>query len=343
MQGWRRTRDRGKSYFSRWVYETSDGRLCGGVCDVMERSAAEDGVQPVGEIQPVALDGVRAHTHRHSQQQPSVDELVNRQMEEARKKHEQRAARFGVPLVRPKETAVLGVRRYTAAVAGLGVGFDPTSEEELRKGAARAKRFNLDSSAHEVLAGAGDAGNGSADASAPPLPEAERTPLAVLEPPRYVNPNEEDVRPNALHVHGVDALSTPEIVDLFGSFGPRWVEWVNDSACNVVFNEHFGPRRAMRALCVEVEESRGQWCALERDEPVSDDVALLKWRRSRPVEIPSRRLNVTLLMRAATMLDVRPDKPNPKSKWSRTVRAQRSHNNQMGFVPQHAKRVISKR
>ena len=44
------------------------------------------------------------------------------------------------------------------------------------------------------------------------------------------------MRPNAIHVYGVDYMSTRMILAYFGEENKVRVEWLNDSSCNVAFN-----------------------------------------------------------------------------------------------------------
>lgn len=38
-------------------------------------------------------------------------------------------------------------------------------------------------------------------------------------------------RPDAIYLYGVDVMSTGDIKSYFGDYGPRFVEWINDSSC----------------------------------------------------------------------------------------------------------------
>ena len=42
---------------------------------------------------------------------------------------------------------------------------------------------------------------------------------------------EGEVRSEALHLHGVDDMSTEDVLQLFSLYGPRHVEWINDKSC----------------------------------------------------------------------------------------------------------------
>ena len=61
-----------------------------------------------------------------------------------------------------------------------------------------------------------------------------------------ITPDGEDLRrPEAIHLYGVDFMSSSDCLRYFGDYGPSSVEWLNDSACNVVFGD---PQNAARAM-----------------------------------------------------------------------------------------------
>lgn len=48
------------------------------------------------------------------------------------------------------------------------------------------------------------------------------------------------MRQDTLHVYGVDFLSTDKVLRYFSKFNANKVEWLDDSSCNVVFeNEDY--------------------------------------------------------------------------------------------------------
>ena len=51
--------------------------------------------------------------------------------------------------------------------------------------------------------------------------------------------DDEPIRPNALHMQGVDSLSTSEVLALFNALTtpPKHLEWLDDSSCNLVWGE----------------------------------------------------------------------------------------------------------
>jgi hypothetical protein len=52
-------------------------------------------------------------------------------------------------------------------------------------------------------------------------------------------------RPEAIHLYGVDCMSTAECLNYFSDYGPIFVEWIDDSSCNVLFDEAFSAKRAL--------------------------------------------------------------------------------------------------
>lgn len=52
-------------------------------------------------------------------------------------------------------------------------------------------------------------------------------------------------RPDTIHLYGVDRMSTQECLHYFGEYGPRRVEWLDDSSCNIVFADVNSAKRAV--------------------------------------------------------------------------------------------------
>lgn len=50
-------------------------------------------------------------------------------------------------------------------------------------------------------------------------------------------------RSDALHLYGVDLLATHDILTHFSAYNPTFVEWINDSSCNVCFPDEFAVKR----------------------------------------------------------------------------------------------------
>lgn len=44
-------------------------------------------------------------------------------------------------------------------------------------------------------------------------------------------------RPDTLYFYGTDKMSTEDVFTYFGTFKPLFVEWIDDSSCNVFFSD----------------------------------------------------------------------------------------------------------
>mmetsp|Transcript_8831 Transcript_8831/g.26550 ORF Transcript_8831/g.26550 Transcript_8831/m.26550 type:complete len:295 (+) Transcript_8831:45-929(+) len=117
----------------------------------------------------------------------------------------------------------------------------------------------------------------------------------------------EAVRKNVLHLYGVDLMSTDEIKAHFGQFGPKKVEWINDSSCNIVFED---------------EQPLKTMFGYSEDTPDGDGAPVRLDPRFAWMELPTftkGKKHIHLYGRMATVSDTRPEKPSQKSAWSRTV------------------------
>lgn len=54
----------------------------------------------------------------------------------------------------------------------------------------------------------------------------------LYEPPKEALADA-DRRPEAVYLYGVDLMSTGEVMGYFGDYAPNFVEWVNDSSCEL--------------------------------------------------------------------------------------------------------------
>lgn len=233
-----------------------------------------------------------------------------------------RAARFGTtstPTI--NEASVLGARRASLR-KGFATGFDPHSEEQVAKLAQRRKRFG----AVQVE------GKDSLEEEA-----AERPVIAgrLLEQRRDVAIGEAG-REEALHLFGIDMLKTGHIMRYFQEYGPSWVEWLNDSSCNVVFEDGFSMGRALKGVAREEEAPMDLIRDGDMDGANAGAVGVgelddaFRWKRGRGVKKDGA--TVPVWVRQATVQDVRPAKPNPDSRWSRTVTRKQQEEGRRGSL-----------
>ena len=70
------------------------------------------------------------------------------------------------------------------------------------------------------------------------------------------NPGAEscDIRYEAIHVRGVDNMSTNDVFVYFDDFPPKFIEWVNDSSCNVVYSDVLNACKALLAKSKPYEQ-----------------------------------------------------------------------------------------
>ncbi|XP_030847585.1 nuclear cap-binding protein subunit 3-like isoform X3 [Strongylocentrotus purpuratus] len=122
------------------------------------------------------------------------------------------------------------VKRYeNKNSAKFVTGLDITSKEARKKREDRAKRF----------------GASSKDKSGEKEEEEEQEDISnvVLAPGSKIDGS--PVRFEALHLIGVDDMSTQDIFSYFQSYDPSSIEWINDTSCNIVWMD---PHSAARAL-----------------------------------------------------------------------------------------------
>ncbi|KRT82730.1 hypothetical protein AMK59_3137 [Oryctes borbonicus] len=60
--------------------------------------------------------------------------------------------------------------------------------------------------------------------------------------------DEKDIRFEAVHMRGTDEMSTEDVLEYFGKYGPAAIEWIDDSSCNVLWNDRISAARALYFL-----------------------------------------------------------------------------------------------
>ena len=162
-----------------------------------------------------------------------------------REQAEKKAARggqfiTGIDLFDPEEEA-----KRAARAAKFGAMLELTPEQKALREKAEAERQAREAGPKSAApASAGEdapVGDDAAmDAEAAPPPKAD-----ILE--ERVDPELDAVwRNDAVHLYGVDHMTTADCMGYFGEYGPVFCEWINDSSCNVVFADEHAARRAIR-------------------------------------------------------------------------------------------------
>ncbi|KAI8464820.1 MAG: hypothetical protein J3K34DRAFT_525865 [Monoraphidium minutum] len=171
------------------------------------------------------------------------------ELEEERKKHQQRAERFGLGFRDPgqRKEFRMEARKERVAHEGFVTGIDMFSEEERSKRAARAAKFGLERP--EPLQYAPDPlelkkAERGAKFGTGYHPESALMDMDLFEE-RTDAPADAPRRPDAVYLYGVDVLSSSDVKGYFGDYGPRFVEWINDSSCCVLFADAASAARAI--------------------------------------------------------------------------------------------------
>jgi hypothetical protein len=246
---------------------------------------------------------------------------VEEALEAERARHRARAAKFGAPYVDPGATRREfrdGARREHLAAAGapkpFATGFDLFAPEEAAKRGARAERFGTATTGLEWAPPVEDAAAAAARRAraerfgvAYTAPDATGMMEVDLQKARAEAPAGAARRPEAVHVYGVDLLSTRDLLNYFADYGSSYVEWINDSSANVLFADEHSARRAIAAL--------GK--PLPPDEAVPGDAAApgagleleACWHRG--ADAVKGGAAVPVIFRTATAADVKPAAREP--------------------------------
>ncbi|KAL6755105.1 hypothetical protein V8C86DRAFT_2684522 [Haematococcus lacustris] len=182
------------------------------------------------------------------QSKPSV-------LEKEREKHRRRAERFEAQYVEParsrRELALEG-KKERLGQRGFATGIDVFAKEEIDKRTARAARFNLTEPSplqqyrpppHELAKAARARKWGT---QYQPV-EGALMDMDLFESRQEVAADEPR-RKDAVYLYGVDTMSTGDCLNYFKNYGPTFVEWINDSACVVMFRDSGSAQRAMAGV-----------------------------------------------------------------------------------------------
>ena len=109
-------------------------------------------------------------------------------------------------------------------------------------------------------------------------------------------------RADAVHLYGVDHMTTAECVGYFYEYGPVFCEWINDSSCNVVFNDETTARRAirMKGVAMGAEANPDGGLALP-----AGTCAEMLWHAGPEFHKDNRAIQLSF--RLATEEDIKPD------------------------------------
>lgn len=119
-------------------------------------------------------------------------------------------------------------------------------------------------------------------------------------------PAEVERRPEAVYVYGVDLLSTRDLLEYFGDYGPKYIEWLNDSSANVIFREEETAKRAMAGLG---EPMAGN--DVPEGISVAQDPQAIYYMWHKGKDFQKSGSSIPLVFRTATVLDIKPVEKAP--------------------------------
>ncbi|XP_017772650.1 PREDICTED: nuclear cap-binding protein subunit 3-like [Nicrophorus vespilloides] len=117
--------------------------------------------------------------------------------------------------------------------SGFSTGIDIFDKAEQEKRSGRAKRFALDPKE---------------------INNFTEEHLQELHNSLDINAgNEGDVKFESLHIHGVEDMSTEDVLEYFGKYAPSTIEWITEDNCNVVWTDKVSAARALFYLSKAIQ------------------------------------------------------------------------------------------
>lgn len=111
---------------------------------------------------------------------------------------------------------------------GFTTGIDIFSQDEQEKMQNRAERFGLDPSERKAM--------------------TDDLLQELYDSLGLSTADKDDTRFDTVHMYGTQEMTTQDIFDYFGKYGPASIEWINDTSCNVVWHDKISVARAFIAL-----------------------------------------------------------------------------------------------
>ncbi|GAX84599.1 hypothetical protein CEUSTIGMA_g12020.t1 [Chlamydomonas eustigma] len=240
---------------------------------------------------------------------------------EEESKHKKRAERFGTSFVDPttRRDLVGEAKKERLKREGFVTGFDPFCHDEILKRLERAQRFDLEATPVNYHPNSDIAAK---NLRAKKFGVAYEATSAVLmdmdlfEERLDVDPSIER-RPDAVYLYGVDVMSTKDVLSYFSDYGPSYVEWLNDSACNVLFAEASSAKRAMLGRGQPLPPQQcSEWAVSIEFELLPDldptDISNMPFLWHQGEDFIKEGTAIKLIYRMATMMD----KKDPNAKKS---------------------------
>ncbi|CAL8462820.1 g2354 [Coccomyxa elongata] len=231
-------------------------------------------------------------------------------IEAEKEAHRRRAERFGTEYIDPSKRSDLRMefRKQRFKKEGFKTGLDLFDEEEVARMQVRAQRFQTELKLPEYRPAE--------------LPEdevkkqqraarfgveytADKGALMDIDVLEERKEHGWDIprRPEAIHLYGVDCMSTADCLSYFSDYGPTFVEWIDDSSCNVLFEDDYTAKRALvgRGKPLPPDNTAPDTAGLD---PTDINNAPFLWHKGEDFKKGSTA--IPLMYRMATTADVKP-------------------------------------
>ncbi len=175
-------------------------------------------------------------------------------------------------------------KKYHNKTKGFAINLDLNSKEAVSRKQNRAKRFGIK--------GASDDDNKTKEDS------FQKIDLVGIKWPPVTEAAFAEVRPEAVHIYGVDKMSTKDVFDYLKDHGPDTMEWIDDYSCNVVWESEQGAKFALKGMSRTFDEVMGLKEDNDQTVDEADEEAREIWR----IALPYTKGNA-LFMRQATADD----------------------------------------
>ncbi|KAI3433577.1 hypothetical protein D9Q98_003388 [Chlorella vulgaris] len=243
-------------------------------------------------------------------EQPEEEHELSK-LDQERLKHKARAEKFGTEYVEParRRDLRLDARKERFNRPGFATGIDLFTEEEAAKRAQRASRFNMPAGSGlewkpPVADQDEDKRRQRAERFGVDYKAKDETGLMDVDlfEARKDPSMEVPRRHEALHIYGVDLLSTSDLLKHFADYGPKFVEWINDSSANIVFADGATAKRAVAGMGTPLSpEEAPEQLGIDPTHPASLPVL---WHKGE--DYVKQGSPIPLIFRIATVEDVKP-------------------------------------
>ena len=215
-------------------------------------------------------------------------------------------------------------KKYHNQSKGFVVGLDVNSKEALQKKSNRAKRFGLKAKIDD------------ATEYKDPFLEIE---VSKIKFPPVTDAAFADDKPAALHLYGVNNMSTKDVFAYFKDHGPDTMEWIDDASCNVIWETEKMATTALKAMSRTYEELKD----LNKEISDNDDLDISEteeeereiWR----IGLPNKKAEA-LFLRRATVEDKKLPGAAKRSLYYLTHGRGRGNRGRPGIVSSSRKRKL---